>query len=139
VDNKRKHLENPLSAAKRDEVLIRSAREDLPFKKKTMEQLQESQASFQQLARSMTSSLQSIGRGITEGLGLLAVALNPNILQQYQNSMRNPHQSQFVTYQPPQAHYHSNSSVQFQSNSTEFGQYPNTQNSFSSYSPMTSS
>lgn len=134
VDNKRKHLEKPLSAAKRDEVLMRSAREDLQLKKKTMEQLQESQASFQQLASSMTSSLQSIGRGISEGLGLLAVALNPNVMQ-YQNSMRNPHQSQFVTYQPPQAQYHSNSL----GHSTGFGQYPNTQNCFSSYSPMTSS
>jgi len=46
-----------------------------------MEQLQESQASFQQLARSMISSLHSIGRVISEELGLLAVAFDPNVLQ----------------------------------------------------------
>ena len=138
VDNKRKHLEKPISAAKRDEVLMRSAQEDLQLKRKTMEQLHESQASFQQLATSMTSSLQSIGRGISEGLGLLALALNPNVMQ-YPNSMRNPYQSQFVTYHPPQAQYNGSSSAQFQSNSTGFGQYANTENSFNRYSPRASS
>lgn len=117
---------------------MRSAREDLQLKRKTMEQLHESQASFQQLATSMTSSLQSIGRGISEGLGLLALALNPNVMQ-YQNSMRNPYESQFVTYRPPQAQYNGNSSAQFQSNSTGFGQYANTENSFNRYSPRASS
>ena len=102
-----------------------------------MEQLQESQATFQQLARSMISSLQSMGRVISEGLGLVAVAFNPNVLQ-YQNSMCNPHQCQFVTYRPPQAQYHS-LSRQLQSKSTEFGQFYNTQNSLSSYLPLTSS
>ena len=45
-----------------------------------MEQTTGNSGIFQELVKTMTSSLQSIGRGISEGLGLLVVALNPNVM-----------------------------------------------------------
>ena len=69
VDNKRKHLEKPLSAAKRDQVLLRAAHEDMELKKKHLEQMQQTQESFNTVAQSTSSSLQSLGKGISDGLG----------------------------------------------------------------------
>ena len=81
IDNKRKHLEKPLSAAKRDEVLLRAAREDIELKKKQMEHMQESQKALVDMAKSMSASLDSLGKSVSDGLGMLAMALNPNAFQ----------------------------------------------------------
>ena len=80
VDNKRKHLEKPLSAAKRDEVLLRAARDDIALKKQHMSNMQKSQNALIEMAKSMSSSLNTLGKSVSDGLGLLAMALNPNVM-----------------------------------------------------------
>ena len=44
-----------------------------------MEQMKESQDTMNAMAFSFSSSLKAIGEGISQGLGLLAMALNPNV------------------------------------------------------------
>ena len=89
MDNKRKHLEKPLSAAKRDEVLLRAAREDIALKKQLMSNMLGSQNSLIEMAKSMSSSLNTLGKSVSGGLGLLAMALNPNVMQMA-NNINNP-------------------------------------------------
>ena len=89
MDNKRKHLEKPLSAARRDEVLLRAVKEDIALKKQHMSNMQESQNALIEMAKSMSSSLNTLGKSVSDGLGLLAMALNPNVMQ-LANNIHNP-------------------------------------------------
>ena len=89
VDNKRKHLEKPLSAAKRDEVLLRAAKDDIALKKQHMLNMQQGQNALIEMARTMSTSLNSLGKNVSDGLGLLAMALNPNGMQLTNNSFGN--------------------------------------------------
>ena len=89
MDNKRKHLEKPLSAAKRDEVLLRAAREDIALKKQHMSSMEKNQNALIEMAKSMSASLNTLGRSVSDGLGLLAMALNPNVMQMANNSFGN--------------------------------------------------
>lgn len=89
VDNKRKHLEKPLSAAKRDEVLLRAAKDDIALKKQHMSNMQQGQNALIEMAKTISTSLNSLGKNVSDGLGLLAVALNPNVMQLTNNSFGN--------------------------------------------------
>ena len=53
VDNKRKHLEKPLSAAKQDEVLLQSAKEELDLQRQFMQQMKESQNALSKMGKSV--------------------------------------------------------------------------------------
>jgi hypothetical protein len=101
VDNKRKHLEKPLSAAKRDEVLLRAAKEDIALKKEHMLNMQKSQDALIEMGKSMSASLNTLGRSVSDGLGLLAMALNPNVMQMTNNSSFGNNQNA----PPPINHY----------------------------------
>ena len=68
-------------AAKRDEVLLQAAKEDIALKKSYMSKMQKSQASRNEMAKAMSASLQSLVKSVSDSLGLLAIALNPNIMQ----------------------------------------------------------
>lgn len=106
VDNKRKHLEKPLSAAKRDEVLLRAAKEDIALKKQHMSNMQGSQNALVEMAKSISTSLNSLGKNVSDGLGLLAMALNPNVMQMANNSFGNIHNpSPLISQQGSQEFY----------------------------------
>lgn len=70
-------MEKPLSAAKRYDILLHSAREDTEVKRKHVEQLQLLQESFNVFAHTISSSLQSLSKGISDGFGIVAKALSP--------------------------------------------------------------
>ena len=95
VDNKRRHLQKPLSAAKRDQVLMNATKEDLQLKKDFMLQMKKSQETFNEISSKLSTSIESLGKGISEGLGLLAMALNPAMANE-----RYP----AVPYNSPQMH-----------------------------------
>ena len=111
VDNKRKHLEKPLSATKREEVLLRAARDDIALKKQHMSNMQESQNALIEMAKSMSSSLNTLGKSVSDGLGLLAMALNPNVMQMA-NNVHNPtpliNQTGTQVFYPNNSQFHHN-------------------------------
>ena len=101
VDNKKEHLEKPLSAAKRDEVLLRSAKEELDLSRQFMQEMKESQNALSTMGKSVPASLESLGNGISNGLTMLAMAMNPKVMQQYQMQNQGSDGS-FPSYTPLQ-------------------------------------
>ena len=57
IDNKRKHLEKPLSVAQRDQILMTEAREDKEIRQNLASSLRESSNSFNTALQSMIGSM----------------------------------------------------------------------------------
>ena len=81
VDEKRKHLERRLSAAQRDGLLIKEAKDDAQLKKDLCEAMRESTTAFSESIKEISNSMTNIGNGICRSIELLSQAL----LQQNQN------------------------------------------------------
>lgn len=64
IDSKRKHLEKELSAAQRDELLIKEATEDGLFQKDLAEAMRESTESFSQSIESVSKAMTNLGAGV---------------------------------------------------------------------------
>ena len=62
IDNKRKHLERQLSAAKRDQILIDEAREDNKSRKELADTLLQSNQVFAQSMQAVSSSMMTLTR-----------------------------------------------------------------------------
>ena len=75
IDNKRKHLEKRLSAAQRDELLIKEAKEDAQFRKDLAEAMRESTASFSQSIESVSKAMTDLGAGVCRSIEMLSQAL----------------------------------------------------------------
>eukprot|EP00794_Sanderia_malayensis_P013119 gene13119-14467_t len=61
VDDKRKHLEKRLSAAQRDNLLVKEAKDDAQFKKDLCQAIRESTASFSESIKEISNSMTGIG------------------------------------------------------------------------------
>ena len=86
IDNKRKHLENKLSASQRDQLLVNEAKEY----SKLADAMQQSTVSFSRALEGVSQSMMQIGSGLCRSLENLAQA------------MQDPHpQHQNVYYQQP--------------------------------------
>ena len=55
--------------------------EALALKKEHMLNMQKSQDALIEMGKSVSASLNTLGRSVSDGLGLLAMALNPNVMQ----------------------------------------------------------
>lgn len=71
---KYKNMQKKLSAHQRDMVLVDLTREELEIKRQNTELLRKSLEGTEQAIKAMTESINSIGNGIKDGLGLLANA-----------------------------------------------------------------
>ena len=85
IDNKRKHLERKLSAAQREQLLIREAKEDAQFRKDLSDAMRESTASFTESIKEISKSMSDIGSGICRSIEMLSHVM----LQQGQNQNQN--------------------------------------------------
>lgn len=75
VDEKRKHLERRLSAAQRDSLLMKEAKDDAHFKKDLCEAMRESTAAFAGSLKEISTSMMNIGNGICKSIEALSQAL----------------------------------------------------------------
>ena len=74
IDNKRKHMERQLSAAKRDELLLKESKEDLQFKKDMVEAIRESNRTFENSMQNMSFSIAQVGQSLTQSMEIMARA-----------------------------------------------------------------
>lgn len=82
IDNKRKHMERQLSAAKRDELLLKESKEDSQFKKDTAEAIRQSNKTFESSMQQMSSSIVQVAQSLTQSMEIMGRAFmqqnNPN-------------------------------------------------------------
>ena len=79
IDSKRKHLEKKLSAAQRNELLIKEAKEDALFRKELADAMQESAEFFSQSIESVSKAMTDLGAGVCRSLEMLSQALQPTV------------------------------------------------------------
>ena len=94
IDNKRKNLERNLSAAQRDQLLVKEARDDSRFRKDMADAMRESTKSFTESIQAVSRSMSDLGNGISRSIELLAQAM----------LMQTPHpvnQNEFYQNIPP--------------------------------------
>ena len=60
IDNKRKNMERQLSAAQRDQLLLRESKEDSQFKKDMTEAIRQSNKTFENCMTQMSSSISQV-------------------------------------------------------------------------------
>ncbi|XP_065671685.1 uncharacterized protein LOC136089562 [Hydra vulgaris] len=94
IDNKRKHLERNLSAAQRDQLLLKEARDDAQFRKEMAEAMRESTKCFTESINTVSKSMTDLGNGISRSIELLAQAMIVQTQQQSSN------QNQFYQHSP---------------------------------------
>ena len=75
VDNKRKHMENALSQAQRDQLLISAAKEDVLMKREMLNSFERSNKTMEESIGKMTNCLTFLGKGIATGMRMLANAI----------------------------------------------------------------
>ena len=74
IDNKRKHLEKSLSAAQRDQLLIREAKEDAQFSMDLAEAMRQSTESFAQSIKDVSKAMTDLGAGVCRSIEALSHA-----------------------------------------------------------------
>ena len=87
IDNKRKHLERQLSAAQRDQLLLKESKEDSQFKKDMADAIKQSDQTFANAMQQMSQSISQVAHGMTQSMQAMSQAF----LQQ--NNSTNYHQS----------------------------------------------
>ena len=95
IDNKRKHLEKSLSAAQRDQLLIKEAKEDAQFRRDLAEAMRQSTESFAQSIKDVSKAMADLGAGVCRSIEMLSRAMQqPNVPPVNQNLFyQNSHQS----------------------------------------------
>lgn len=68
-------MEKGLSQAQKDQALMNTAKEDVLLKKQLLEAFQGSNNSFDKPLSKMTNCLNSLGKGISSGMQMTAMAL----------------------------------------------------------------
>eukprot|EP00112_Aurelia_sp_Birch-Aquarium-sp1_P004609 Seg1522.13 transcript_id=Seg1522.13/GoldUCD/mRNA.D3Y31 product="hypothetical protein" protein_id=Seg1522.13/GoldUCD/D3Y31 len=105
IDNKRKNLERSLSAAQRDQLLIREAKEDAQFRRDLAEAMRQSTESFAQSIKDVSKAMTDLGTGVCRSIEMLSRAMqqpsvppvNQNLF--YQNSRQSSRHGQEVYHQ----------------------------------------
>ncbi len=121
VDEKRKHLERRLSAAQRDNLLLKEAKDDALFKKDMCDAIRELTATLSESVKEIGNGMNNIGNGICRSIEVLAQALmQPNQHHQPMN--------QNLFYQNDQMFHHPGGTQTHQLNDNV-----NSQNSQGSY------
>ena len=99
VDNKRKMLENNLSASQRDQAYLNMAKDDLQVKQNLVNQLAEATRETNKAFGQISESIVSVGNFIGNGLALFARALGGS--QQNNNSSYFNHHSSNAMHANP--------------------------------------
>lgn len=95
VDNKRRHMEKALSQAKRDQILMNAAKEDLLMKKEMMSAFAQSNKTFENTMEKMTASLSLMAEGLSDGMKMIAMAMTATS----QKMQPSTHQFQPMSFQ----------------------------------------
>jgi molecular chaperone GrpE (heat shock protein) len=85
IDNKRKHMERTLSAAQRDQILMKESKEEMNFKKEMTEVMKESSKNTANAIAHMTTAIENIGSGLSRSIEMLATVFAHQQQQQYQH------------------------------------------------------
>ena len=93
IDNKRKHMERTLSAAQRDQLLLKEGKEEMNFNKEMTDVMRESSKNTASAISQMTTAIENIGSGLSWSIEMLASALA--------NQQQQPNQQQWPV-QPSQ-------------------------------------
>ncbi|XP_028414211.1 uncharacterized protein LOC114537269 [Dendronephthya gigantea] len=97
IDNKRKNMERTLSAAQRDQILMRESKEEMNFKKEMCEVMKESSKNTAGAIGQMTAAIENIGSGMTRSIEMLATVFAHQ--QQQQTPQQWPqHHPQFNNF-----------------------------------------
>lgn len=100
IDNKRKHMERNLSAAQRDQILLKESRDEMNFKKEMTEVMKESSRNTSNAITQMTTAIENIGTGLARSIEMLATVFSHQ--QQQQNQQWAPQPAQFHNFNFPQ-------------------------------------
>ena len=84
IDNKRSHLERKLSAAQRDALLLKEAKEDKLFRKELGDSLRETNKAFLEACQSMMEASKKISASMEKMESAYTNPVTPN-MQQYVN------------------------------------------------------
>ena len=122
IDNKRKHMEKPLSAAQRDKLLLNEAKEDSAFRKNLADATREATASFSNAIKDVSSCMKHLGDGLSRSMEMMAQTV---MGQAMANSQAKPMPfNQNLFYQGPPTAY--SSFVQYPSHGMQSSAtYPN--------------
>ena len=71
IDNKRKHLQEKLSAAQMDELVIKEAKEDALFRKELADAMRESTESFSRSVESVSKAMTDLGAAVCRSIEML--------------------------------------------------------------------
>ncbi len=102
IDNKRKHLERNLSAAQRDQLLVKEAKEDSKFKRDLADVMRESSNKFAESVKAIGQSMTDLGTGISRSIEMLSSAM----MMQQAHGAHPPNQNVFYQQHgyPSQSH-----------------------------------
>ena len=106
IDNKRKHMERQLSAAQRDQLLLKESKEDSQFKKDMADAIIQSDQTFANAMQQMSQSISQVAQGMTQSMQAMSQAF----LQQ--NNSTTYHQS-YPGHNPRQDIYNNFGTHQF--------------------------
>ena len=98
IDNKRKHMERTLSAAQRDQLILKESKEEMNFKKEMTEIMKESSKNTVNAISGMTTAIENIGSGLSRSIEMLAAVF----AHQQQQQQFQPQQFQQQQFQPQQ-------------------------------------
>lgn len=101
IDDKRKHLEKRLCQSKRDEILLKEAKEDGLFRKELCQAIKESNKMFADAMSNMSDSFKLMA----ESMKISLQQMNPPPQQIPAMSYNHP-QGTFHQYQPSSAHFY---------------------------------
>ena len=77
VDNKRKQLEKNLSAAQRDQMFLKLAKDELKIKEAMVASLGKSGTQTRKAMDKIAESISSFGKALGDGLAMIAMAMAP--------------------------------------------------------------
>ena len=88
-------MEKALSQAKRDQILMSAAKEDLLMKKEMMSAFAQSNKTFENTMEKMTASLSLMAEGLSDGMKMIAMAMTATS----QKMQPSTHQFQPMSFQ----------------------------------------
>ena len=77
IDDKRKHLERKLSAAQRDQLLLKEAKEDTQLKRDIAKAIRQPNESFSDSIQQMSNSMLQVAQGLTTSIEMMTKAMVP--------------------------------------------------------------
>ena len=119
VDNKCKQLEKNLSAAQRDQMFLKLAKDELKIKEAMVASLGESATQTSKAMDKIAESISSFGKALGDGLAMIAMAMAPpqrqqvpstpqaSRMQMFSSHPSSPFQSQFQAPNVPHSTRHS--------------------------------